>query len=494
MTYYTVRPSASNILGSSEAFALTSGQQLSAATDMMSAYGDCTNSTGYLWFAPTSTSNVERLTITKCKAIGDKKVFNAPASNGSRRAYVKQYNSNKVLWNQSASGSTTNELYVGSINESTSTISWKGTGLKACRYGSTAFMLGGKEIIAYSKSTTSIEIYNNTDLTPIGTITPFTTASTNSYVSHAMDVKVSGNVASLYIFVPGVGTAKYQLSIPNPTVSDVTAETFEARPYVATVSWKAPDTKASKYAVSYSSDGGSTWTSTFETTALSYTFTNLPVGTYTFKVAPYFSETSEWGDEVVSNNIEITDPVFYTFNVTKRWDAYGVFTGIKDIAVSKDRIYVASSNYGALSYIGPDVEGNRASNGSWPNFDTGYGTGNVGFALDNDDKGNIVVKTGNGGSSSATKFTVYAAGSTAKTNSFELALTGDYLPGGPTFYLAAEGGHNPPPRYRSCGRAHISMNGRFQKALHCKADICRCSWFLKKICQHAKMHRHEHGY
>ena len=258
---------------------------------------------------------------------------------------------------------------------------------------------------------------------PTGTYTFKVTPYYEQYLTYGAEVK----------------TSSIEIIEPNPTVSDVTAETFEARPYVATVSWKAPDTKASKYAVSYSTDGGSSWTSTFETTALSYTFTNLPVGTYTFKVAPYFSETSEWGDEVVSNNIEITDPVFYTFNVTKRWDAYGVFTGIKDIAVSNDRIYLASSNYGALSYIGPDVEGDRASNGSWPNFDTGYGKGNVGFALDNDDKGNIVVKTGNGGSSSATKFTVYAAGSTAKTNSFELALTGDYLPGGPTFYLAAEG-------------------------------------------------------
>lgn len=311
------------------------------------------------------------------------------------------------------------------------------------------FVVQGKKFLVYPTGKNGnygnqFVVWNMTD-GGSKTIDPFTTTSSASVDPTGwigcwiQTLKISDTRTDIYVYSPGVGVARYAIIASNPTVSDVTAETFEARPYVATVSWKAPDTKASKYAVSYSTDGGSTWTSTFETTALSYTFTNLPVGTYKFKVAPYFSETSEWGDEVVSNSVEITAPVFYTFNVTKRWDAYGVFTGIKDIAVSKDRIYVASSNYGELSYIGPDVEGNRASNGSWPNFDTGYGTGNVGFALDNDDKGNIVVKTGNGGSSSATKFTVYAAGSTAKTNSFELALTGDYLPGGPTYYLAAEG-------------------------------------------------------
>lgn len=300
-------------------------------------------------------------------------------------------------------------------------------------------------VVSWSKPTTDVPTNYSVSYSSDGTnwSTPVVTSNLSHTFNNLSPGSYTFKIVPYYeqylTYGAEVKTSSIEIIEPNPTVSDVTAETFEARPYVATVSWKAPDTKASKYAVSYSSDGGSTWTSTFETTALSYTFTNLPIGTYTFKVAPYFSETSEWGDEVVSNNVEIAAPVFYTFNVTKRWDADGVFTGIKDIAVSKDRIYLASSNYGALSYIGPDVEGNRASNGSWPNFDTGYGKGNVGFALDNDDKGNIVVKTGNGGSSSATKFTVYAAGSTVKTNSFELALTGDYLPGGPTYYLAAEG-------------------------------------------------------
>ncbi|MBO5271386.1 MAG: T9SS type A sorting domain-containing protein [Muribaculaceae bacterium] len=426
------------------------------------ASGNIVTGTGYLWFTTYNNTLINKITVSNgsyskttsysiADALGEGNTLGASSS-------IKVYKSNASTDSHSLLvHDIGGDFYDCTISGSTITAT-KISGFPVARKsnnaaGSTMFELQGKKILVYNTGNSNgsansraneFVVWNMTD-NIYKTINPFTatvsvTGSPDGLIGCWLDVqKVSATQVNLFAFSPGVGAAKYTITASNPTVSDVTAETFEARPYVATVSWKAPDTKASKYAVSYSTDGGSTWTSTFETTALSYTFTNLPVGTYTFKVAPYFSETSEWGDEVVSNNIEITDPVFYTFNVTKRWDAYGVFTGIKDIAVSKDRIYVASSNYGALSYIGPDVEGNRASNGSWPNFDTGYGTGNVGFALDNDDKGNIVVKTGNGGSSSATKFTVYAAGSTAKTSSFELALTGDYLPGGPTFYLAAEG-------------------------------------------------------
>lgn len=431
-----------------------SGYGLSTYGYFLDATGDLRNGKGHLWFIDnTNRTKLIRIEINK-GIYTSHNSYELGFSHNGNRSVISIYKSD-----------TNNDTYSFTFQNHMSSIydckfekgvitSKEITGYPISISNKDALSshmaeLCGKKILVYNTGTNGSAgnefVIWNMDNGSAKSYQPFskTTSaipSPNGYIGSWIDVEyVSSSQINIYAFSPGVGAAKYTITASNPTVSDVTAEIFEARPYVATVSWKAPDTKASKYAVSYSSDGGSTWTSTFETTALSYTFTNLPVGTYTFKVAPYFSETSEWGDEVVSNNIEITDPVFYTFNVTKRWDSYGVFTGIKDIAVSKDRIYVASSNYGALSYIGPDVEGNRASNGSWPNFDTGYGTGNVGFALDNDDKGNIVVKTGNGGSSSATKFTVYAAGSTAKTNSFELALTGDYLPGGPTFYLAAEG-------------------------------------------------------
>ncbi len=260
---------------------------------------------------------------------------------------------------------------------------------------------------------------------PTGTYTFKVTPYYEQYLTYGAEVK----------------TSSIEIIEPCPTVSDVVAETFEDRPYVATISWEAPKAaKASKYAVNYSTDGGSSWTSTFETTALSYTFTNLPVGTYTFKVAPYFSETSEWGDEVVSNNIEITDPIFYTFTTSKRWEVGGTLgtadaPGGKSIAVSNNKMYVgAPDKYGTMYYVGQS-----SSSASWDKFDTGYTSWDWGYAMDNDDTGNIIITSDNGISKPTTQFTVYPAGATANTNKKVITLTGNYLPEARFDFMAAQG-------------------------------------------------------
>ena len=204
------------------------------------------------------------------------------------------------------------------------------------------------------------------------------------------------------------------------------------------VSWDAPDSEVApnEYQVSYTSSNGTS--KNVVTKNLTYTFSDLTVGTYTFKVTPIYNGFP--GDGTISESITVAEATGYEFVVTKRWSYPGILTGVKDIAVSNERVYLASNNYGALTYVGPDVESNIAPNGNWPNFDTGYGVGKVGFGLDNDSVGNIVVKTGNASDAITNQITVYKAGSTIKDNNFfELKLEGDYLPGSSSYYLAAQG-------------------------------------------------------
>ncbi|MBR3829687.1 MAG: T9SS type A sorting domain-containing protein [Muribaculaceae bacterium] len=315
------------------------------------------------------------------------------------------------------------------------------------------FEIQGKKYLVYNTGASGIRgnqfvVWNMTDGT-YTTINPFSTATSvsttkTSYIgSWINSLNISETQTDIFVYSPGVGAAKYTITASNPTVSDVTAETFEARPYVATVSWKAPDTKASKYAVSYSSDGGSTWTSSFETTALSYTFTNLPIGTYTFKVAPYFSETSEWGDEVVSNNIEITAPVFYTFNTTEKWRVEtsldkGGSTGLPGIAVSNEKMYIIAPRlYTSISYVSESL---GQSPTSVPSFDSGHALDQFGYGMDNDDAGNIIIRSGSSYSSAPTKFTIYPAGTTSSSSATKtITLTGSDIPLSRADFIAAEG-------------------------------------------------------
>lgn len=427
------------------------------------ASGNIVTGTGYLWFTTYNNTLINKITVSNgsyskttsysiADALGEGNTLGASSS-------IKVYKSNASTDSHSLLvHDIGGDFYDCTISGSTITAT-KISGFPVARKsnnaaGSTMFELQGKKILVYNTGNSNgsansraneFVVWNMTD-NIYKTINPFTatvsvTGSPDGLIGCWLDVqKVSATQVNLFAFSPGVGAAKYTITASNPTVSDVTAETFEARPYVATVSWKAPDTKASKYAVSYSSDGGSTWTSTFETTALSYTFTNLPVGTYKFKVAPYFSETSEWGDEVVSNSVEITDPIFYTFTTSNRWEVRGTLgtadaPGGKSIAVSNNKMYLgAPDKYGTMYHVGQS-----SSSASWDKFDTGYTSWAWGYAMDNDDTGNIIITSNNGISKPTTQFTVYPAGATANTNKKVITLTGNYLPGARFDFMAAQG-------------------------------------------------------
>ncbi len=208
------------------------------------------------------------------------------------------------------------------------------------------------------------------------------------------------------------------------------------------VSWTEPEGSVSpdKYQVCYTSNGGTSWSTVVESTDLTYTFSNLPVGTYTFKVTPIYNGFA--GEAALSESINSLAPSGYTFTTSKRWDVRGTLgpegaPDGKSIAVSNNMMYVAAPNlYNTMSYVSQSLGSNPAS---WPNFDTGFASYSWGYAMDNDDAGNIIAKTGSGPGSVATQFSVYPVGATANTNKKEITLTGDYLPEARFDFMAAQG-------------------------------------------------------
>ena len=206
------------------------------------------------------------------------------------------------------------------------------------------------------------------------------------------------------------------------------------------VSWDAPNgvIAPNKYQVCYSTNGGTSWSTPVETTNLTYTFDNLAVGTYTFKVTPIYNGSA--GEEAASGNINALAPTGHELIVTRKWTEgiAGIVDGAKNMAVSNDRVYLASPNYAALPYVGPNVKVDPTT-GNWPNLSTDYAVGNVGFSMDNDDAGNIIVKTGNWYGNQATQFSIFPAGATTKDGEKKISVTGDYAPGGRADYIGAQG-------------------------------------------------------
>ena len=354
-TYYTTRPqkkdgeygategtrNAVNIIGTNENFA-TSGR-----ADLMSVSGNGVDDKAFFWFAVGGSNKIECIVMDK-GVIKRKNTFYAPDGvtfpNDYAGGYVKEFAEyTRLLLNVGSSGDNTTELYLGSISggkdglyNGTAKVTWDNpgaTGLKVARYGSTAFLLQGHGILVYSSSPTEIKLYDWTARKEIGTIKPFgDNVSKSTYVSHSMDVKVAGDKhsADLYIYSPGVGGAKYTI-----TLSQMTDPASNIRPtYVndssreIVISWdNAEGAFVEKYRIRYSTDGGTTWSEAIETPHVenekgdpTYTFKNLPQGTYLFDVTPFYNydfrgQSGEWtydawGESATSEiKVDYTHPV-----------------------------------------------------------------------------------------------------------------------------------------------------------------------------------------
>jgi hypothetical protein len=120
-------------------------------------------------------------------------------------------------------------------------------------------------------------------------------ASGSTGIAHNADgtklISVSGSIGATgtsAISSGGTSGTFTQTRIPKPTtVPQSFTATATGRDVALT--WAAPsDTNGAavaSYSLSYSTDGGSSWTSAVSTTALSYTFASLPGGlTYQFRV------------------------------------------------------------------------------------------------------------------------------------------------------------------------------------------------------------------
>lgn len=349
-------------------------------TDLMSANGDGVNGTGYLWFAPQNTSNVTRVTITKGSFSAPQNFSGLPVTNGSR-ARVVEYAKGKLLYNPTLQNSS-GTLYRGTYTEGASSVSWTSTGLTVYCNGSDAFELKGHEFFIYAKSSTVLALYDYTDKKEVTTFSPFSGASTQSYVSFSIDTKVSGNTADIYIYAPGQGGAKWTMTATPITsaVSTPKAALASGSTSVVNVTWGKPSQgTATKYAISYSSDGGSTWSTAVETTDLSYTFTDLTTGTYKFKVTPYFGGSSTWGPESIApESIEVITAVgapisnlAYTYlkntetnvgrqDITLTWNAP---TGMVNTTLTGYKVYregslLATLGADALTYTNTGVKQN----------------------------------------------------------------------------------------------------------------------------------------
>ncbi len=548
-TYYTTRPVEGNTEGVKEGLKIAgTGHETSGRADLMSVSGKGVNGVAYFWFAIAGTNKIECIVMENAKT-KRKLTFTAPVTFANEYAsgYVKQFaGESRLLLNVGSSADQTTELYLGSISGSlydgTAQVTWNNpgpTGLMVSRYGSTAFLLNGHGIIVYSTSPTTIRIYDWTAQRELDVIKPFgDVISKSTYVSHSMDVKVNGNTAELYIYSPGVGGAKYTITSSefNDPVPNLKATKADASSNDVTVSWDKPTQgTADKYSVSYSTDGGTTWSTAVETTNLSHTFENLPIGYYIFKVTPYYyysSSSYKWGQEAKSANVAIGDfnpvtnvsvayagnlgnsiavswnapesqiapekyqvchsnnhgtswssavettdltytftdltvgtyifkviPIYngipgeettsetisvaestgFTFTTTKRWQVSTMLDsdGSPCAAVSNNMMYFAvPKTLGTISYAG---EGLGEKPASVPSFPSGYNAQYLGYPMDNDDAGNIIIKSGNAYYSAATQFTIYPKGATSNAGKKEITLSGDYLPGSRADFIAAQG-------------------------------------------------------
>ena len=211
------------------------------------------------------------------------------------------------------------------------------------------------------------------------------------------------------------------------------------------VSWNAPDapTAPDEYQVSYTSSNGTSKNAV--TKNLTYTFSDLTVGTYTFKVTPIYNGFP--GEEAFSESISVAEATGFTFTTTKRWEVVGTLDytsegkkvlGGKSIAVSNNKMYVAAPNaYGTISYVSESLGREPAS---WPNFATGFDGYKWGYGMDNDDAGNIIAKTASSPANAVTQLSIYPASDpTNLTNRKDIVLEGDNLPGGRADFIGAIG-------------------------------------------------------
>lgn len=427
-------------------------------TDNIRAQGNLLAGKGYMWFIPKGSEKIIRLNLEN-GAIVNKTEWTHTLGVASTTSFAYMLDNGKIYMHH-RKGSPNNAYLLtvpangGAVTSSETILS----GDPGDQLTSEVFTIQGVNFVAYNLGTNAQDArfsiknlstgsdLNASPICPFG-ITASSQTGLDSYSTYFKSVKVDANTVDLYCFTPNHGASVYRVTanVSVNTVTNVnTAYVDASTKKEVKLSWDAPATDVpSKYVIKYSSDGGTTWSSAIETTALSYTFTGLPTGTYTFKVSPYYEQYLTYGAEVKSAEIYMQEklPTGYVFTVSKKWEASGTLNNFEDettpagksIAVSNGMLYVSAMNqYGTISYV-------NNNNSTWPNFNSGYNKGAFGYGMDNDDAGNIIVAANSVGTSTPKNFAVYPAGATSNANKKEFTLGDAHLPGGRADYIGATG-------------------------------------------------------
>lgn len=271
VAYYTVRPTPrdgdpANTPGTRKGIDLSSCGI--GRSDLMSAYGDGVNGTGYLWFV--DGTNAVRVTIVN-GVLSTYKRFDVPVT-PVLRSHIVQYSETEVMLNL---GRGDGRIYKGIIDESAGKINWTSlskTNTAISGYtgaaGAAMFRMGGCEYLVYSDTQSTFQIYNLTT-GETDQITPGMT-SASSYVNHCINVKVAadGMSATMYVYIPGSAGGAHVYTLTATTygedATNVKAVCEKDEVYIGkqntTISWTAP-ANAVSYDVYYQTwnDYAQTW-------------------------------------------------------------------------------------------------------------------------------------------------------------------------------------------------------------------------------------------
>ena len=299
-------------------------------TDFIRIQGNLLSGKGYVWFVPQNTQNIVRVNIENGKETG-KTVWTHTLGNASSTEIAYMLDDGRIFLHHRKS--SPNYAYLltvpangGAVTSAQTILSGDG----ASNLTSDVFNIQGTYLYVYNAGIAHQDIRFNVKNLATGNdiatnITPFDgkkTDGTTSYLSEfnsigtiMRPIKVDVNTVDLYCYTPEHGASVYrvQANIIAEAVNSVSASRVEGTANNLKVSWTKPTTDVpTRYAVSYSSNGGSTWSTAVETTGLSHTFTGLPLGTYIVKVVPYYEHYLTSGGAKNSNSVELfayTNPV-----------------------------------------------------------------------------------------------------------------------------------------------------------------------------------------
>lgn len=331
-TKLVVYPAGATSNSSKKEISIPTSYRPEGRSDYMRIQGNINSGKCYVWFVPQSTQKIFRLNIEDGVVIG-KTEWTHTLGNASSTELAYMLDDGRIFFHH-RKGSP-NYAYLltvpangGNVTSSEEILSGDG----ASNLTSDVFNIQGTYLYAYNAGNTAQDIRFNVKNLATGkdiatNIAPFNgkktdEAGTISYLSEFNSVgttmrpiKVNVNTVDLYCYTPEHGASVYrvQANIVAESVNSVSASLVEGTNDNIKVSWTKPTNDVpTSYAVSYSSNGGSSWSDAVVTNNLTHTFTNLTPGTYIFKVIPYYEQYLTYGGEKKSNNIEVvnyTNPV-----------------------------------------------------------------------------------------------------------------------------------------------------------------------------------------